>query len=90
MEYFFQLLVPKINVWYKKMFLGTKHASLVPTNAFWYPKLHFRISKMQFWKPKINFEEGLEKTIEWYKSNKSWAKNTSKEVFGDTPWKKQD
>ena len=49
-----------------------------------------KIRKKLNWKPKINFEEGLEKTIEWYKSNKSWAKNTSKEVFGDTPWKKQD
>ena len=49
-----------------------------------------KIRKELNWKPKMNFEEGLEKTIEWYKSNKSWAKNISKEVFSDTPWKKQD
>ena len=24
------------------------------------------------WKPKINFDEGLEKTIQWYISNKDW------------------
>ncbi|RZD39168.1 MAG: dTDP-glucose 4,6-dehydratase, partial [Thaumarchaeota archaeon] len=26
------------------------------------------------WKPKINFDEGLEKTIQWYISNKDWWK----------------
>ena len=26
------------------------------------------------WKPKINFDEGLEKTIQWYVSNKDWWK----------------
>ena len=27
------------------------------------------------WEPQINFEEGLQKTIEWYKNNESWWKN---------------
>lgn len=27
------------------------------------------------WEPKVNFEEGLQKTIEWYKNNESWWKN---------------
>ncbi len=27
------------------------------------------------WEPKISFEEGLRKTIEWYKNNESWWKN---------------
>jgi len=27
------------------------------------------------WKPKVSFEEGLKKTIEWYKNNESWWKN---------------
>ena len=26
------------------------------------------------WKPKVNFEEGLKKTVEWYKNNKGWWK----------------
>jgi len=27
------------------------------------------------WEPSINFEEGMEKTIEWYKNNEAWWKN---------------
>ncbi|MBC7419419.1 MAG: SDR family NAD(P)-dependent oxidoreductase [Bdellovibrio sp.] len=27
------------------------------------------------WKPKISFEEGLERTIQWYKENHDWVKN---------------
>jgi len=27
------------------------------------------------WEPKIDFAEGLQKTIKWYKSNKTWWKN---------------
>lgn len=27
------------------------------------------------WEPKINFEDGLKETIEWYKNNESWWKN---------------
>jgi len=33
------------------------------------------ISKMrdQFgWEPKVSFEDGIEKTIEWYLSNRKW------------------
>jgi len=27
------------------------------------------------WEPSVSFEEGLQKTIEWYKNNESWWKN---------------
>jgi dTDP-glucose 4,6-dehydratase len=27
------------------------------------------------WEPKISFEEGLKKTVEWYKNNEEWWKN---------------
>jgi dTDP-glucose 4,6-dehydratase len=27
------------------------------------------------WEPKVNFEAGLQKTIEWYKNNEDWWKN---------------
>ena len=33
-------------------------------------KIHEKLG----WKPKINFDEGLEKTIQWYVSNKDWWK----------------
>lgn len=31
-----------------------------------------KIKKVLGWKPTINFEEGLAKTIEWYRENESW------------------
>ena len=40
------------------------------------------------WKPKINFEDGLKNTIEWYLSNHEWSKNISEKIFDSTPWKK--
>jgi dTDP-glucose 4,6-dehydratase len=46
-----------------------------------------KIRKELDWKPKINFDEGLEKTIEWYMSNDDWWKNISQETFSSTPWK---
>ena len=39
------------------------------------------------WKPKVTFDDGIKKTIEWYQSNKDWGANTSNEVFDETPWK---
>ena len=31
-----------------------------------------KIRKELGWKPEVTFEEGIKKTIEWYKSNKEW------------------
>ena len=28
------------------------------------------------WKPKVSFDEGIEKTIEWYVKNQNWIRNT--------------
>jgi len=39
------------------------------------------------WKPKIGFDEGLEKTIQWYISNKEWWKQNSPDALSNTPWK---
>ena len=33
---------------------------------------HEKISRELGYKPKVNFEDGIEKTIEWYKRNESW------------------
>ena len=27
------------------------------------------------WEPQVSFEDGLQKTVEWYKNNESWWKN---------------
>ena len=42
------------------------------------------------WKPKVTFEEGIKRTIEWYQTNKEWGANTSNKVFSETPWKNKD
>ena len=34
-----------------------------------------KIEKELYWKPSVTFEEGIDKTIEWYLSNKSWWEN---------------
>ena len=49
-----------------------------------------KIRKELGWKPEVTFEEGIKKTIEWYKSNKEWGVDTANEVFSETPWKNKD
>lgn len=49
-----------------------------------------KIRKELGWKPEVTFEEGIKKTIEWYKSNKEWGIDTANEVFSETPWKNKD
>ena len=39
------------------------------------------------WSTKINFEEGLRKTIEWYEQNFSYYESISNEILKSTPWK---
>jgi len=36
-----------------------------------------KISKELGWKPSVTFEEGLEKTIDWYLNNEKWLKNVT-------------
>ena len=42
------------------------------------------------WKPEVTFEEGIKKTIEWYKSNENYGIDTGNKVFSETPWKNKD
>ena len=42
------------------------------------------------WKPKINLDDGLESTINWYMShNDEWWNNIPEETYSSTPWKKK-
>ena len=45
-----------------------------PGHDFRYSLDSSKIEKRVGWKPKHNFEEGLEKTIDWYLSNQEWLK----------------
>ncbi|MCC9071743.1 dTDP-glucose 4,6-dehydratase [Flavobacterium sp. F-65] len=47
-----------------------------------------KINKELGWKPSVTFEEGLEKTINWYLSNEQWLKNVTSGTYKDY-YKKQ-
>jgi len=40
-----------------------------------------KISSQLGWKPSVTFEEGLEKTIEWYLNNEVWLKNVTSGAY---------
>ena len=46
-----------------------------PGHDLRYAMNHDKITKDLNWKPKINFEEGLKLTVEWYQNNKVWLNN---------------
>ena len=39
------------------------------------------------WSQKINFEDGLTKTIDWYLKNREWWNNLDQKILDSTPWK---
>lgn len=47
-----------------------------------------KINKELGWKPSVTFEEGLEKTINWYLSNSEWLQNVTSGSYKDY-YKKQ-
>jgi len=49
-----------------------------------YAMNHSKITRELGWNPSVNFEDGLKKTIEWYKNNEAWwNKIISKEYLDD-------
>ncbi|SHG95023.1 dTDP-glucose 4,6-dehydratase [Flavobacterium defluvii] len=42
-----------------------------------------KINKELGWKPSVTFEEGLEKTINWYLNNQEWLKNVTSGSYKD-------
>ena len=46
-----------------------------------------KISDQLEWKVKSSFEEGLEKTVQWYLDNTELLNNVSSAVLDPTPWK---
>ena len=39
------------------------------------------------WSHSVDFDAGLEKTIDWYMKNNEWWKEMSSDIFRSTPWK---
>ena len=58
-----------------------------PGHDFRYSMSSNKISKEYGWKPKISFEEGIEKTIEWYLNHQEIWKDLSPKILDSTPWK---
>ena len=58
-----------------------------PGHDFRYSMDSEKTKKEMNWKTKVNFEEGIKKTVEWYLSNREWWKNTVKNSLNSTPWK---
>ena len=46
-----------------------------------------KIRKDLRWKPKINPDEGFQKTIQWYIENEDYLKNLPTDTLSSTPWK---
>ena len=60
-----------------------------PGHDFRYSMSSNKISKEYGWKPKIGFEEGIEKTVEWYLNHQEIGKDLSPKILDSTPWKNQ-
>ena len=58
-----------------------------PGHDFRYSMDSQKIKKELNWKTKVNFEEGIKKTVDWYLSNREWWKNIVKNSLIQTPWK---
>ena len=58
-----------------------------PGHDFRYSMDSQKMKKELNWQTKVNFEEGIKKTVEWYLSNKEWWKNIEKNSLNHTPWK---
>ena len=59
-----------------------------PGHDFRYSLDSSKIRTSLNWSSKINFDKGIQKTIDWYLKNQEWWKNIEKNTFNATPWKK--
>lgn len=59
-----------------------------PGHDFRYSLNSNKIRNKLKWKPKIDFEKGLDITIDWYLKNKNWRNLIPQKTFNSMPWKK--
>lgn len=57
-----------------------KHTTDRPGHDPRYAMDHSKITRELGWNPSVNFEEGIERTIQWYKENEDWWKPISQEA----------
>ena len=58
-----------------------------PGHDFRYSMTSEKISGELDWKVKTTFDEGLQKTVQWYLDNPDILNNISETVLDSTPWK---
>jgi len=58
-----------------------------PGHDFRYSLDSSKIRNSLNWSSKINFDNGIQNTIDWYLQNPGWWKNIEKNTFNGTPWK---
>jgi len=58
-----------------------------PGHDFRYSLDSSKIRKDLKWSQKVDFEEGLRNTINWYLSNLDWWDNLDEKILDSTPWK---
>ena len=58
-----------------------------PGHDFRYSMNSSKISNELSWKPKMSFEEGIERTIEWYLNHEEIWKDLPPKILDSTPWK---
>ena len=58
-----------------------------PGHDFRYSMNSSKIRNELNWNIKVNFDEGLKKTVDWYFSNRKWWEDIVKESLNQTPWK---
>ena len=58
-----------------------------PGHDFRYSMDSQKIKKELNWQTKVNFEEGIKKTVDWYLTNREWWENIVKNSLNQTPWK---
>ena len=58
-----------------------------PGHDFRYSLDSSKIRNSLNWSSKINFDKGIQNTIDWYLQNPKWWKNIEKNTFNGTPWK---
>ena len=58
-----------------------------PGHDFRYSMDSQKTKKELNWQTKVNFDEGIKITVDWYVSNREWWKNIAKNSLNQTPWK---
>lgn len=55
-----------------------------PGHDMRYAMDHSKITKELGWRPSVNFEQGIEMTVDWYKENEEWWKRIISKKYLDT------